>query len=92
MINSFKHKGLKDFYKTESKSKIITKHAKKVQLLLLQLASAIKAEDMNTPGNFFHKLSGNFQDFYSVKVSANWRLIFQFEGEDAVLIDYIDYH
>lgn len=30
--------------------------------------------------------------FYSVKVSGNWRVIFSFQGKDAYLVDYIDYH
>jgi proteic killer suppression protein len=25
-------------------------------------------------------------------VSGNWRMTFAFEGEDAVLVDYQDYH
>ena len=29
---------------------------------------------------------------WSVKVNANWRLTFVFEGEDAILVDYRDYH
>jgi proteic killer suppression protein len=28
----------------------------------------------------------------AVSVSGNWRLTFKFEGEDAVLVDYQDYH
>jgi proteic killer suppression protein len=47
---------------------------------------------MNTPGNNFHHLYGNFESYFSVKVSGNWRLIFQFEETDAILVDYIDYH
>jgi proteic killer suppression protein len=27
-----------------------------------------------------------------VKVNANWRMIFAFDGEDAILVDYLDYH
>jgi toxin HigB-1 len=27
-----------------------------------------------------------------VWVNGNWRLTFAFEGEDAVLVDYQDYH
>jgi proteic killer suppression protein len=27
-----------------------------------------------------------------VTVSGNWRMTFAFEGEDAVLVDYQDYH
>jgi proteic killer suppression protein len=29
---------------------------------------------------------------WSVKVSGNWRITFMFEGEDAILVDYKDYH
>jgi plasmid maintenance system killer protein len=28
----------------------------------------------------------------SVTVNGNWRLTFAFEGKDAVLVDYQDYH
>jgi len=27
-----------------------------------------------------------------VWVSGNWRMTFEFEGEDAILVDYEDYH
>lgn len=47
---------------------------------------------MNTPGNYFHTLHGELKGYYSVKVNGNWRLIFQFEEEDASLVDYLDYH
>lgn len=39
-----------------------------------------------------HKLSGDLQGYWSVMVSGNWRLTFMFEGEDAILVDYKDYH
>ncbi len=92
MIRSWGHKGLKIFYESGDKRKIQPKHAEKLSLLLFQLANAIKPEDMNTPGNGFHKLTGKLKDFYAVKINANWRLIFKFQGKDAILVDYIDYH
>ena len=92
MIKSWSHKGLKKFYESGSKAGIQPKHAETLRLLLFQLASAISPDDMNTPGNNFHRLHGNLQNYFSVKVSGNWRLIFQFEGTDAILVDYIDYH
>lgn len=92
MIKSWKHKGLKKFFETGSTAGIQPKHADILQVLLFQLTTAIKPEDMNTPGNDFHKLLGNRKGFYSVKVNKNWRIIFQFEEQDAVLVDYIDYH
>jgi proteic killer suppression protein len=34
------------------------------------------------------ELKGHF----SVKVSGNWRMTFKFDGTDAVLVNYQDYH
>jgi proteic killer suppression protein len=28
----------------------------------------------------------------SISVNGNWRMTFKFEGEDAILVDYQDYH
>jgi proteic killer suppression protein len=47
---------------------------------------------MNLPGFKLHLLTGNLKDNYTVTVSGNWRVIFKFEGSDAVGVDYIDYH
>ena len=44
---------------------------------------------MNVPGWRLHPLSTGFG---SVWVNGNWRLTFTFEGTDAVLVDYQDYH
>lgn len=92
MMKDWRHKGLKKFYESGSKAGIQPKHAEILRLLLFQLATAMKPDDMNTPGNDFHRLYGDLQGYFSVKVNENWRLIFQFEGTDAILVDYIDYH
>jgi toxin HigB-1 len=47
---------------------------------------------MNIPGWNLHPLSGDLTGRWSVWVSGNWRLVFAFEGEDAVIVDYVDYH
>jgi proteic killer suppression protein len=80
MIKSWHHKGLKNFYETGSKAEIQPKHASVLVLLLFQLSSAITPEDMNTPGNYFHRLHGELNGYFSVKINGNWRLIFQFQG------------
>lgn len=48
--------------------------------------------DMNAAGWRLHPLKGELAEHWAVWVDANWRLTFAFEGEDAVLIDYQDYH
>ena len=60
--------------------------------MLTALDVASRADDMNAPGTRLHSLKGNLQGHWSVTVSGNWRMTFAFEGEDAVLVDYQDYH
>jgi proteic killer suppression protein len=92
MIKSFRHKGLKQFAETGSKAGIQPKHAPRLQRLLTALDVATKPEDMNAPGYDLHPLKGSLAGHWSVSVSGNWRLTFLFEDEDAVLVDYQDYH
>lgn len=92
MIKSWKHKGLKKFYENGTKAGIQPKHAEDLSAILLSLAAATKPEDMNLPGFDFHHLKGDLKGFFSVKVNGNWRIIFKFEGADAILVDYLDYH
>jgi proteic killer suppression protein len=47
---------------------------------------------MDLPGLGLHALSGDRKGHYAVAVSANWRVTFRFEQQDAVDVDYIDYH
>jgi toxin HigB-1 len=51
-----------------------------------------RPEDMNAPGYELHQLKGDLAGHWSVRVSGNWRLTFAFEGEDAIDVDYQDYH
>lgn len=92
MIKTWKHKGLKKFFETGSKSGIIAAHEKRLKIILQRLNAIVRPEDMNTPSMRFHKLVGSLAGFYSVTVNANWRVIFQFNGQDAEVVDYIDYH
>lgn len=65
---------------------------KRLQLILTRLDASITAEDMNLPGLRFHKLAGQLNEFYSVTVQANWRIIFKFESGHAYNVNYVDYH
>jgi proteic killer suppression protein len=92
MIKSWKHKGLKRFFDTGNKAGITASHEKRLRIILQRLNAAVSAEDMNTPSMQFHKLTGNLKDFFSVSVNGNWRIIFKFEGTNAIDVDYADYH
>ncbi len=92
MIKSFGHAGLESFYRTDSKAGIQPAHAAKLRRQLTLLDAGTSPKDMNVPGWHLHPLKGKLKDQWSVRVSGNWRVTFRFEGEDAVLVDYQDYH
>jgi proteic killer suppression protein len=39
-----------------------------------------------------HPLKGGLKGHWAVTVNGNWRMVFTFEGSDAVLVDYLDDH
>ncbi|MCL1930275.1 MAG: type II toxin-antitoxin system RelE/ParE family toxin [Treponema sp.] len=92
MIRSFRHKGLEQFFITGSKRGILPDHADKIARILDRLDASIAPADMNLPGYRLHELKGQEAGTWSVTVNANWRITFQFEGQDAVVVDYRDYH
>lgn len=92
MIKSFRHKGLNRFFLTGSKAGIKAAHAKRLRLQLARLDAAESPGDMHLPGWRCHALQGNLSGHWAVWVDQHWRLIFAFEGQHAVLVDYRDYH
>ena len=92
MIQSFQNKPLKLLYEKGDASKLPADHLRRITDVLTRLDAVKRPEEMNTPGSDYHQLKGDRKDFYSVKVKANWKIIFRFEGEDAVDVDYLDYH
>lgn len=89
MINS---KSLKLFYQKGDGSKLPASQLGKIRLIIGLLDAAVKPEDMDFPGSSLHKLSGDYKDFWSVKVNANYRIVFRFEDGFAFDVDYLDYH
>lgn len=92
MIRSFQHRGLKRFYERGDRSQIGAEMLPKVETILAVLDRADVPEAMNLPGFRLHPLKGELKGFWAVTVRANWRIIWRFEGQDAVDVDLIDYH
>ncbi len=44
------------------------------------------------PGNRLEKLRGGLQQYWSVRIDSQWCVIFQWEGQDAVNVQIVDYH
>jgi toxin HigB-1 len=92
MIQSFRHAGLEKFYLTGSKAGIQPVHAAKLRMQLSLLNTAKNANRMNVPGWDLHPLKGTLAEHWSIKVNGNWRMTFTFQNENAILVDYQDYH
>ena len=92
MIRSFKHKGLRRFFETGSTAGIQASHAARLRLILGRLDASTQPQDMNLPGLRLHELKGKRSGIWAVDVSGNWRITFRFNGEDAEIVDYEDYH
>ena len=92
MIVSFRHKGLKLLFERGDRRRLPPDYAAKVERLLARLEEASEIGNMNLPGFGLHPLKGAFAGYWAVTVSANWRIVFRFEGGHASHVDLIDYH
>jgi proteic killer suppression protein len=92
MISSFKHKGLENFYKKGSTKGIQGDHVNKLRMQLAALDSAQKIEDLDIPGYRLHSLKGNRKGLWSITVSSNWRLTFEYFEGNVYILNYEDYH
>lgn len=92
MIKRFKHKGLKLLYDTGNSKGVRPEHVKRLRLIMARLDASVTPQDMKLPGLGLHSLKGGYEGFWAVSVSGNWRVIFRFEGHNAVDVDCLDYH
>ena len=92
MIKSFRHKDLRRFFEDGTKSGIQPKHSDRLRLQLAALDTAQTIDDMDIPGYRLHPLKGRMKGRWSISVSGNWRLTFEFEDGNVNILDYEDYH
>ncbi len=88
MIQSVRHKGLLQYYETGNSNKLPAQYLRKINRIFDQLDAVSTEEDIQALGQGIHKLSGNLKDFWSIKISPNYRMIFRFEKGDIWDLDY----
>ncbi|MFT6491144.1 type II toxin-antitoxin system RelE/ParE family toxin [uncultured Porticoccus sp.] len=91
-IKSFRHKGLEDFFYDGTTKGIIPQHKTRLSTRLDRLQAATGPDDMNLPGYKLHKLEPKKDNRWAVSISGPWRLTFEFDGGDAIVVDYEQYH
>lgn len=92
MIAPFRHKGLRALFETGSVAGVLPNHAPRLRMQLAALDSAQTIDDMDIPGFRLHRLKGSMAGRWSVTVSGNWRVTFEFRDGNAYVLDYEDYH
>jgi proteic killer suppression protein len=92
MIKRFRHKGLQRFFETGSKAGIQSVRANRLRLQLEVLDQAVRPENLSAASWNFHPLKGDLKRHWALTVNGNWRMVFAFEGSDAVLVNYLDHH
>lgn len=92
MIKSFKHKSLAKFFESGSTRGIQSDHSLKLKMQLIALDTAQNIDDMDLPGYKLHGLKGNRKGLWSISVSGNWRVTFEFTDGNVYIVNYEDYH
>ena len=92
MIQSFRHKGLRRYFESGTVAGIQPQHAARLRMMLTALDTAQCIEDMDIPGFRLHPLKGSERGRWSIWISGNWRLTFEYRDGQAYVLDYEDYH
>jgi proteic killer suppression protein len=93
-LGHFRHKGLRQLHDDDPKG-VPPAMADKLRKLLFALETADSLDQVGRfPGWKLHPLKGYMRGFWSLTVTGNWRLIFQYDKRTnaATDIDLIDYH
>jgi proteic killer suppression protein len=92
-FGSFRHKGVRDFFETDSIKGISADQEKRLRKILTALAATPSLDDLvSPPGWRLHQLKGDREGVWSISVTGNWRLTFKVENGELTNVDLEDYH
>ena len=96
MILSFGDPATEDLYHGRETARIRRFPANIIPAALRKLdmlARAYVLLDLRAPpANRLEALKGNWDGFYSIRITDQWRLVFRWEGHDASQVSIMDYH
>jgi proteic killer suppression protein len=92
MIESFRHKGLRQLFEDDNARGVNPDHVTKLRAILTVMNTAREIGDLDVTTFRLHPLTGNLKGFWSITVRANWRIVFRFEDGSAWDVDLVDYH
>ena len=96
MIVSFGDRATEDLYHNRPTSRARRFPQDVVSLALVKLdmlnGSAAVLDLRSPPGNRLEALKGDLKGFRSTRVNDQWRLVFRWEGNNALDVRLMDYH
>jgi toxin HigB-1 len=92
LIETFRHKGLRQLFDDNNPKGVRPDHIRKIRQILALLDAANKIEDLNFPTFKLHPLKGELKGSWSLWVNGNWRIVFSFKDGAVNNVDLIDYH
>ena len=96
MIVSFGDRATEDLYHNRPTSRARRFPQDVVGLALVKLdmlnGAAAILDLRSPPGNRLEVLRGDLKGFHSIRVNDQWRLVFRWEGNNALDVRLMDYH
>ena len=92
MIRSFKHAGAQALFEGRPALQFVN-ITSLAERKLQMLHRAVSLDDLRIPpNNQLEALKRNRQGQHSIRINAQWRLCFRFDGRDAWDVEIVDYH
>jgi proteic killer suppression protein len=93
MIKSFANKDTQQVYERKVPKGYSAELAKRARDKLILIDQAEDLEELRIPpGNRLEKLKGDRKGRHSIRINAQYRVCFGWEGRDAYEVEIVDYH
>ncbi|MBX2907347.1 MAG: type II toxin-antitoxin system RelE/ParE family toxin [Taibaiella sp.] len=93
MILSFGSKETEKIWRGDRSAKLPNEIQEIARRKLRMLNNSQNVADLKVPpANRLEKLSGDLSSFYSIRINAQWRIIFKWQMGHATEVNIVDYH
>lgn len=93
MIRSFKDKEAEKLFNRERSLKLPEDLQRTAFRKLRMLNRAIQLKDLRVPpANRLEKLKGDRAGQYAIRINSQWKICFNWSGNDAYEVEIVDYH
>lgn len=96
MIKSFGDKATSDLFHGKSSNKVRKLPTQILDSAIYKLDilnAATSLDDLRSPpGNRLEILRGDYKEYHSIRINAQWRIIFRWQDSSACDVAIVDYH